>query len=90
MGIPCALSVRQRFPPCGSSKMAAYSAQRASHERETHRLRVDLRQSRIHHGRGQAEHTQRGDNRHWHGIEVAALLDDAVEDGKVNPTQAEA
>jgi len=29
--------------------------------------------------------TQRGDNRHWCGIEVAALLDDAVKDGMMNP-----
>ena len=55
MGIPWALCVRHRFPPRGCGKMASYSAQRASHERETHRFCADLRQRGVDHTHGQAE-----------------------------------
>jgi hypothetical protein len=40
--------------------MAAYSVQRASHERETYRFCANFRQSRIHHAHGQAEHRDLG------------------------------
>src|SRR5579864_160440 len=40
--------------------MATYSAQHASHERETHRLSAYLRKCRIHHAHGQAEHRDLG------------------------------
>ena len=38
----------------------SYSAERASHERKADRFRSDLRQSRIHHTHGQAEHRDLG------------------------------
>src|SRR5271169_5953732 len=60
MGILWALSIRKRLPPRGCSEMAAYSVQRARDEGETHRLRADLCQSRIHHAHGKAEHCDFG------------------------------
>jgi hypothetical protein len=49
MGIPWAVFLWQRLPPCGCSEMAAHSVQRARDERETHRFCSDLRQCGIHH-----------------------------------------
>src|ERR1700733_2686310 len=60
MGILWALSIRKRLPPRSCSEMAAYSVQRARHERETHRFPSDLRQNRIHHVHAHSEHRDFG------------------------------